>query len=152
MKRRKIRISLTLISLIFTLLGIGATALYAYVNIDYYKNFFVSKDIFNMANIIAYGIFIAILFFYTLEKLITRIAMNDKRYFKNVKYQSFAMLYLYVFIWIISFVYLGYVTYVFKIPFSTFCCVASISLLMVITLLYYIDSLAPNEVIDKYMK
>ena len=78
--------------------------------------------------------------------------MTDKRYFKNAKYQTFAMLYLYILFWVIGFIYLGYVTYVFKIPFSTFCFLASISLLRVVTLLYYIDSLIPNEVIDKLMK
>lgn len=139
MSRRKLRIILAVFSLILFTISILTFFAYAYFNAElymaYHKNGVYIVDIY-MA--IYLGMCIT-MFIYAIFKLIFAIVINNDKYVKLIKKFNFGLIILYISFWIILIGGAGFISTVLFLPLSTTSFVVGIALMMVISLIFFID-------------
>lgn len=145
MSRRKLRVILATISLVLFALSIVTFLMYAYVNaelyMDYHKRGIVIVDIY-MAS---YAGLMGIMFIYSIIKLILAIAINNEKYARLVEKFKYGLIVLYIILWVVLIGAAGFISTVLFLPLSTICFVVGIALMMVISLVFYIDVKAARK-------
>ena len=145
MSRRKLRVTLATISLIMFALSIVTFFIYAYVNAELYMDYHVRGIIIVDIYMASYLGLMGIMLVYSIVKLILAIAINNDKYFSLVKKFKYKLIVLYIILWIVLIGAAGFISTVLFLPLSTICFVVGIALLMVSSLVFYIDVKATRK-------